>query len=241
MNINNLIAAGESGDPAYEPRGYGGLADWVTIVPNEFSLASGEALEIDYTISVPKSASAGGYAATIFAAATSSDTVAGGTGSRVGAMVGANLLVNISGDIVEQASVAEFSTAQARLAAGEPLEFTVRVQNSGNSNIKPTGLIELFRKGTKVLELPVNAENGTILPGSIRKFSVGTDEKLASGSYTALLTVSYGAGQILTTPELAFTVVAGSQLLIGAVILLALLLGIVGATLLFGRKRLKIK
>ena len=146
MSANNFAASGEQGGASYLPSGSGGLADWVTVSPSSFELAGGASRDVTVIISVPSNASAGGHYASVFAYTAASDEVSG-SGAAVTTAIAANFLLNVSGNVVEKASIAEFSTPRSRLNAGEDVGFTVRITNSGNTHVIPTGVVEVFRKG----------------------------------------------------------------------------------------------
>lgn len=240
MSVNNFTASGEEGGASYLPKGTGGLADWITLSPSSFTLEGGDSKDVNVVIDVPSNASAGGHYATVFAY-TSAQGAVSGTGAAVTTAIGANFLVNISGNVVEKASIAEFSTPRSRLNAGEDVEFTIRVTNSGNTHINPTGVVEVFRRGVKVDELTLNESGSAILPNSTRAFSVVSKKALLPGAYTASATLSYGSGEVLSAPAISFAIIGDSSLMTlvaGGMAALAVLLAL---ALLVGRKKGTIK
>lgn len=240
MSVNNFTASGEEGGASYLPKGTGGLADWITLSPSSFTLEGGDSKDVNVVIDVPSNASAGGHYATVFAY-TSAQGAVSGTGAAVTTAIGANFLVNISGNVVEKASIAEFSTPRSRLNAGEDVEFTIRITNSGNTHINPTGVVEVFRKGVKVDELTLNESGSAILPNSTRAFSVVSEKALLPGAYAAKATVSYGSGEVLSAPAISFAIIGDSSLMTlvaGGMAALAVLLAL---ALLVGRKKGTIK
>lgn len=240
MSVNNFTASGEEGGASYLPKGTGGLADWITLSPSSFTLESGDSKDVNVVIDVPSNASAGGHYATVFAY-TSAQGAVSGSGAAVTTAIGANFLVNISGNVVEKASIAEFSTPRSRLNAGEDVEFTIRITNSGNTHINPTGVVEVFRRGVKVDELTLNESGSAILPNSTRAFTVVSQKALLPGAYTASATVSYGSGEVLAAPAISFAIIGDSSLMTlvaGGMAALAVLLAL---ALLVGRKKGTIK
>lgn len=240
LAANNFTASGEEGGASYLPDGSGGLADWMTLSPASFELESGSSRDVTVIIDVPSNASAGGHYATVFAYTAAADNVSG-SGAAVTTAIGANFLVNISGNVIESASIAEFSTPRSRLNAGEDVEFTIRVTNSGNTHISPTGVVEVYRKGVKVDELTLNAAGSAVLPNSTRAFTVSSDKALLPGAYSAMATVSYGSGEVLSAPAISFAVIGDSSLMslvAGGLGVLAVLLAL---ALLVGRKKGTVK
>jgi uncharacterized membrane protein len=236
MMVNNFAASGEEGSAVYEPASVGAPASWFTMVPESFSLDGGESMEVSYTISIPNSASAGGQYATIFAVSSGAVSVSG-TGSSVGTAVGANVLLSVAGNVEESASIAEFSVGKARLDAGESAEFTLRVSNEGSTHIRPIGVVEIYRKGVKVDEVAINEDGANVLPNSTRRFVLSSDKTTEPGSYSAVVTLRYGSGQIITSPEIIFSVIGEAtmwMIVSGALLTLALILGIALAS---GRRK----
>jgi uncharacterized membrane protein len=236
MSANNFTASGEEGGASYLPSGSGGLSDWMTLSPRAFDLAGGASRDVTVIIDVPSNASAGGHYASVFAYTAASGEVSG-SGAAVTTAIAANFLLNVSGNVIESASIAEFSTPRSRLNAGEDVAFTVRITNSGNTHVTPTGVVELFRKGVKVDELTLNENGGAVLPNSTREFTVSSDQALLAGAYSATATVSYGSGEVLSAPAISFAVIGDSSLMslvAGGLGVLAVLLAL---ALLVGRKK----
>lgn len=240
LAANNFSASGEGGEAAYAPRGSGGASDWLTLSPATFSLGSGEAKQVSVVISVPSNASAGGHYVTVFAFTTPKGGVEG-SGAQVTTAVGANFLLNVTGNVVERASISEFSTPRSRVNAGESVEFNLRIANTGNTHIRPSGVVELFRKGVKVDEVALNPDGANVLPNSTRRFTVKSDKALLPGAYEASATVTYGSGQVLTAPKLSLAVIGDSSamtLIAGGLAALVVLLAL---ALFAGRKKTVIK
>ncbi len=240
LSANNFAASGEQGGASYLPTGSGGLADWMTIAPSSFDLPGGSSKDVTVTMSVPNNASAGGHYATVFAYTSAADSVSG-SGAAVTTAIGANFLVNISGNVIEKASIAEFSTPRSRLNAGEDVGFTIRVSNSGNTHLIPSGVVEVYRKGVKVDELKLNEAGSAVLPNSTRAYSVSSQKALLPGAYSAKATVSYGSGEVLSAPVISFAVIGDSSLMTlvaGGLAILAILLA---GALLVGRKKGTVK
>jgi len=211
MVSNNFEATGENGDSTYMPNGTGGLADWISFSPANFSLAKGEAAEVKYTIEIPKNARAGGHYALLFAQASGiSANEQTGSSSTTGLQVGANVLLNVTGNITKEASIAQFSTPRGRINAGEDVEFSIKIQNSGNVHIAPQGTITIFRKGVEVDSIAINETGSRVLPNSTRKYTVVSEKTLLPGPYTAVLNTGYDGGR-LEAPSISFAVVGDSS------------------------------
>src|SRR5690606_8074877 len=105
--------------------------------------------------------------------------------TRVGTLV----LLRVSGNVSEQASISTFE-APAYSQQG-PVNFSLRIQNEGNVHIRPKGTIiitDMF--GRKVEEIPLDGAN--VLPGSVRKTDSTWEKTNILGTYTATLVATYG-------------------------------------------------
>ncbi len=239
MSKNNSAPSGEEGGASFLP-GTSGLASWMTMSPTSFSLGAGESLDVTIELDVPSNAPAGGHYATLFAAASSGDVTTSGSG--VGTIVGANFLLNVTGNVREAANLVEFSTPRQRLNAGEDVEFMLRVSNSGNTHLRPSGVVELFRNDVKVDEIAVNESGAFVLPNSTRKFSVESDKALLPGAYSAKVSLSYGSGgQLLSSSPISFAVIGDSSVMTLVAGGLAALVVLLALALVVGRKKGTVK
>ncbi len=240
FSVANLAASGEDGESAYSGPEVGDLASWITLEPSSVTVEPGESVNLKVSIAVPSNASAGGHYATVFAKSGGGE-VSGGSGSGTSYMVGANVLLKVSGNVMEKAQIVGFGITDSSFDVGETAAFQVRVANLGNSHIAPTGYIELFRDGSRVAQIPVNESAGNILPGSTRRFEVSSDALYLPGSYSAKLSMTYGGGNILTTEQdLTFVVRGEYSVLVMVSILLAVLVGALALALLVKRKKVKV-
>lgn len=130
----------------------------------------------------------------------------------------------------------EFSTPRGRVSTKEPVEFTVRVKNIGNTHVKPVGAVKIYRGNSQVDEVPVNAENAFVLPGTIRVFTSSSVRALPSGSYRALLALAHGSNQA-TAPSISFVVLEESSMAAVIATALGIFVVILLAALLVNRRR----
>lgn len=238
LYANNFTAQGDQGGFSYEPTGSGGLADWLLINPSSFELNAGEEQVVSVIFAIPEGASAGGHYATVFAASSAVGSTVNGSGAAVSNVLGAHFLANMSGQITERATMGEFSTPRQRYNAGEDVEFNVRMTNTGNTHLTPTGVVELYRKGVKMDEISLNATGAKVLPNSSRAFSVSSSKVLLPGVYTAKATIMYGADQVIVSPEISFSAIGDSSVMtyfFGGIVALIVLIGVM---FLMGRKKI---
>lgn len=239
--VDDFVAAGEDGQPKLlleedaaeaEESPYS-LKEWVSGVP-DLTLVSQEVKTAKVSINVPADASPGGHYGVVRFTATPAD--AEGTAVSLSASIGSLILLRVSGDIVEQASIQQFSSGRINPATEEfqatsffetaPVSFLERVQNSGNVHFKPAGSVivkNLF--GQEVAKLTVNENGGNVLPSSVRKFEQTLEDKVMFGRYSADLELTYGQGQTLSQ-SISFWVIPYKIVLavLAGIILLVLLI-----------------
>lgn len=166
----NFEAQGETGTPNFVPA-TDGLATWISVQP-VVSLTKGQEEHIPFTITIPKSATPGGYFAAVFLSTTPPQNAQGQV--SVGARIGVLVFLNVAGDVKEAGGLLDFSTVNnQRIYTSLPISFTYRFNNEGGDRIEPTGTLAIANTiGLTVASLSANPSIGNILPNSIRKFSV---------------------------------------------------------------------
>lgn len=250
--VTLFSADGETGNPTYdftvEPTD---LATWFEMSTDPVVLAAGERVTIPVAVAVPTDADPGGHYAALFYG-SQPPAAQGGTIS-VGSKVGTLFLVNVSGTVVEQGSIVQFS-----LGAGDkfinrlPAEFTIRFANTGNVHVRPTGSVNITNLfGKLTTALGVNVGKGATLPTTTRKYEavwergtvaaagsnmlsdffveLGNEwRNFALGKYTAQVALAYGNA----TPQqdgatVTFWVVPWRVLIVSLIILTGLTFGLI--------------
>jgi hypothetical protein len=105
-------------------------------------------------------------------ALSSSPPGSAGSGVGVQYQLAELVLVNVSGEVRERGSVAEFGFEKPKLWYEHlPIGFFLRYENSGNTHLRPTGeLVISDRFGRQAASIKVNEEFKSVLPMSIRRF-----------------------------------------------------------------------
>ncbi len=233
----------EEGAPQFYEAGtdpYGTqLADWITVDKKPIKIGPYERANVSFAINVPKDrAQPGGHFGAVMLSMQPPDAKAGvGIGSQIAALI----LVNISGDVREVGSIAQFGFKDPKAWYNYlPVDFFLRFQNSGNTHLRPVGNLLIYDWiGRQVASIKVNQDFRSVLPQSIRRFEFGwqnteTDPKwsglekewrnFAFGKYKAVLVLNYGQKNQIVTDEREFTVWPWRLMLIGAGIVLVLFL-----------------
>ena len=237
--VNDFVASSdESGKPALilDPGQYApshSLKRYVAPIDN-FTLQPGEQRGVRVSITIPKSAVAGGYFGAVRfapAAVSSSNNV------TLSASIGSLILVKVPGSFTEDlrllsidARTSADDNPQVLFFGNSKVVATVRFQNRGDVQEQPFGKIQL-KQGSKQLALyEVNdtTPRGNVLPDSIRKFTVNLDKVGAFGQYTIVGNFGYGANGQLLTGQTTFYVIPLTAIIVGLVVLALALFGIFG-------------
>jgi hypothetical protein len=237
--FNDFGAKNETGDPKIlfddnQNTTYS-LKNWLS-APSPFNMQSKETKTLTFPIHIPNNAEPGGHYAVIRFTGTSPRLE---NGVALSASIGSLVLLEVSGNIKEDASVVEFQSATPRFAEGSffengPIGFIARIKNNGNVHIKPTGTIEVKNVfGAIVTTIRVNGDPTdtknppkSILPQSIRRFEQTMSEQWMIGPYTAALRLNYGQGQKQLASTISFWVVPYKLIAVVLVVIIGLFFAI---------------
>ena len=221
-SFENFEPSGDTGSPKFIGA-EGGLATWLGTQP-AVTVATGETVKVPFTITIPADAEAGGYFAAIFWGEQDPSIQAAGE-VAIGGKLGVLILLRVNGDIVEEAGITEFGIADSRkLQFALPVNFSYKFSNSGGDRVVPLGDITIKNTFGRVsAAIPANINEGSVLPGSARRFQAmwgavatasTTDGFFTSakkqltdfhfGFYNAKLSVVYGATNQVATDSVWF-------------------------------------
>jgi len=242
-NSENFEAQGENGNPAFVGGGTD-LASWIT-VPAQVSVRPGEIALVPFTITIPRSAEAGGHFAAIFLGTQPAGGNHGPAQVSITGKVGILVLLRVNGAVREGGGLLEFDTKDAqRVFSSLPVNLFYRFQNSGSDRIKPSGTVTIKNLlGMKSATLDANRGTGNILPRSIRRFELVWDKSddqtgtgatpsttgffgsvsqqwqhFALGRYTAELSLAYGSTEQTVQSRTSFWVLPWQLLLVIVII-----------------------
>lgn len=172
---------------------------------SDMQLNAHQKKDITVKITIPQSASAGGYYGAIRFIPLNNQ----GQQSNVGltASVGTIVLVTVPGNLTEKAELVQLAAEQN----GKPKSFITngdvsvlaRLKNTGDIHIKPFGKVQVknaFGKVVTTYELNNTEPRSNILPGSTRKFENSLPKAKWFGRYAieANLGYSQGSGNLIT-------------------------------------------
>jgi hypothetical protein len=194
VSVEDIESIDENGMPIFSKQKQATafeMSSWVKIENKTFTLAPNEVAAIPFTVEVPKDATPGGHFAALFVNTSGKkpDTV----GAAVGYQVGSLLSFQISGEVVESADIRTF-TSDKTVYGETKVKFVAKVENEGNSLVRPRGLVEIMDMfGKKTASLKLNDSGDAVFPHSSREFAVTwEDKKPHMGKYTAIASFSYG-------------------------------------------------
>jgi hypothetical protein len=223
MEIEDFAVAGEEGEVIVreaENETYS-LAKWISVNPSSFTLAPNEQKFVDFIITIPLNAEPGGKYGSVLAGTRgimSPDEEI--IGAAVSAKIGALVLLTVSGDVVENLEIKEFSVSS--FSETGPIPFVIRFENTGTVHVRPRGFVTITDwRGKKAID--IEFPQHTVIPGSVRKIETSWDKKWAFGRFTATLIGNYGTSNIPLSPPVVVFWVFPWRIALGVFITLALI------------------
>jgi hypothetical protein len=170
VGLMKFGASGDLGRPDIKDREAGDdYFDWVKFGPQVFDAPPDQWMNVKMTIAVPKTAGLGYYYAVTFTRATNP------TSKNKTAVIGSTatlVLLDVGSGNAKRALELTSLSVDRKMYEFLPARFELKVHNSGNVHVVPSGSIFISRGGKKVATLDVNAAQGNILPNSNRVFSL---------------------------------------------------------------------
>lgn len=173
ISSENFEPRGDSGAP-YFIGANGGLATWISVQGTEVVIPPQSEVSVPYTIRIPSSATPGGYFAAIFFGTQPPSGSADGGDVAVGGKIGVLILLRVNGDIEEGGGLVSFETIEGKkFFTQTPILMQYRFNNTGGDRVVPRGSVfvkNIF--GSTVEEIKANVNEGSVLPGSMRRFEM---------------------------------------------------------------------
>lgn len=176
------------------------LSSWIKVREEPIVVLPGETKNIPFSIVIPENALPGAHLGAILM--TTSVERPKETGISIGYQVATIINLRMSGDIVEAALLREFYTDKSIYNRPE-VKFITRVENLGNTVVKPRGPIEISNMfGKNIATLIMNDSVAAILPEAARYFeAVWLGDGLSFGRYQAVLSLAYGEDEWKTISQ----------------------------------------
>lgn len=200
------------------------ISSWIQMGQQSVTLKPNETKEISFSIKVPSNATPGAHIGGVVVATQPPNLAQTGTAVSYGAT--AIVSLQVGGDIVDTIQVREFRTDKS--VYNKPnVTFIARIENTGNTLIKPRGPIEVADMwGKKVATIIINDDAAGILPNSVREFKAEwKGEGFTFGRYQVLMSLGYGSDSKNTITEYTSFWVLPANIIISFIVgLLALML-----------------
>ena len=221
VDLRNFTAIGEDGAVGLtEEETSFSLASWIEVAPKTVTIPPKTAQYFTFTIKVPLQAEPGGHFGSLIFRTIPTEKVEG-SGASLAQEIGALVLLRLSGETVERASIESFKSSSSIFEKG-PVPFEVRLKNLGNVHTKPTGTIIITNLlGQQVSSVAVEPKN--VLPGATRKLDATWDTQWRIGRYNATYTAVFSDKTTLSSTT-SFTVLPYRALAALVVVLVILLI-----------------
>jgi hypothetical protein len=176
VSLMKFSAYGDTGKPAIADRGPGDdYFDWVGFSPQSFDAPPNVWKSVHMTIKLPGSAAFGYYYAVVFSRAGSPQKPVGKQNVLLGSTA---VLVLVDAQVPNakrDANIVSF-TADKNVYEFLPATFSVKIHNSGNVHLVPSGNVFISKGKQQVAVLHINAAQGNVLPKSNRIFATSWND-----------------------------------------------------------------
>lgn len=191
----NFSPSTEPGVALFDGGAKDAFPSWIQVNPTELLLSGESQQEVEVTVAVPQGAPSGDYYGVIF--------VAHSTPLHTNPRTAILLFLTVLGQSHFDANMTETSL-HATLSSTRGNTLTVRVQNTGNVYIKPSGTVEVNPLLGAKITAPLNPETLRILVGESREWIVPWDESVEKKSFFGLLSEwrAFALGPVLVTTTL---------------------------------------
>jgi hypothetical protein len=175
VGLMKFGAYGEEGKPQLKDREPGDdYFDWVSFSKTEFEAEPDKWQTIDMTIDLPPEAALGYYYAVTFSRAGQPGALSPTSTAITGASA-TLLLVNVESPNARRSLELESFEVTKRSYEFLPVNFVVRLKNTGNIHSSPTGTIYINKGGKTVATISLNESKGNILANTSRQFESSWD------------------------------------------------------------------
>lgn len=167
------------------------ISEWMVLAVDTLAVPKGEERTLSFILNVPADAAPGSHFGGIFVSAEPPRLRE--SGAAVGYEVANIISIRVAGEVLEKAQIRQFSTDNYLYGKPE-VNFSARIENSGNTLLRPTGPLEITNMfGKQVANLNFNQELAGVFPGNTREFTLSWKEGGPMfGRYEAILSPVYG-------------------------------------------------
>jgi hypothetical protein len=186
--------------PGTSPRS---AANWIQFVPERFEVPAHGTQKMKAIITPPSDAK-GGYYAVLFVQSKPQLSFTKSNGQGVFTNMRLGCLVLLDAEQTEDFKIDLSNVKIVPPSATQGLELSFDLLNAGNTHVFPVARLAVLDTGKKLVA-KAQTEEKRFLPGQKDLMHVTWAGNLPAGSYTAVLTVTYGEDRI-ETRQMTFNV-----------------------------------
>lgn len=196
--VRNVTGVDDNSHPIFEPSGDGvphDVAAWLNFKKDQISVPPKGSASVDVTANFPTDATPGSHLAGFFFS-DKPITDLQILGASVGFDVGAILHFQIAGEAITKASIRHLSTDHS-IYGKPPVDFSVAVENMGNTLVRPVGFIDITNMmGKKVASIPINDTGAGVFPKTTREWKAAwAPSEIVIGKFTAMVALAIDTEQ----------------------------------------------
>jgi hypothetical protein len=232
--VNDFTADNESGTPILVTDTKQQVPTSIKkfVKPQDVPLEVGEKKQVTVPVNIPADASPGAYYGIVRYRAIPSGAKAPGEGEvSLSASVGTIVLIQVKGNLKEQAQLSSLKVYQGddsgTIFLQKPNKVGVEISNLGNSFIQPFGKVVVTNSsGKQVYSYEINNSQprANVLPGSKRTFKDPIKNISKPGRYKVTASITYGDGSNVLVSQKTIWYLTGWMLAVILGILIALIL-----------------
>lgn len=159
----------------HEPTAADEYLNWLKIDQTQIIVPAREWYDVPFTLTIPTEAAFGYY----YSVAFRQEAIIAGPNNtnKISGAAAVPILLNVNKDgAIAQSQIVEFETKHF-INEYLPVDFEVKVNNSGNVHLRPHGNIFISGQGTKDLAiLDVNSNLSALLPNAIRNYQASWND-----------------------------------------------------------------
>lgn len=167
------------------------ISEWITLDKTQVFIPKDGSAMVNFVLAVPENVSPGSHFGSIIVSVEPPEIRS--SGASIGYEVANIISIRVAGETVESANIRQFSTSQY-IYSTTNVDFEVKIQNEGNTLVKPNGPLEIKNMfGKQVALINFNESQAAIFPLTTRTFNQNwTEPGLGFGRYEALISLVYG-------------------------------------------------
>lgn len=246
LSTRDIIGVRDAGVPIFaddtSPKTGFELSEWITLSQTEIFIPQGGQADVPFDLAVPQDVNPGAHFGSVVVSVEPPRLRS--SGASVGYEVGNIISIRIAGEVSESARIRQFATSQY-IYGSTNVTFEARIENEGNTLVKPTGPLEIQNMfGKRVALLNFNESQAGVFPKTpssdgLRDYTIDwVDEAPGFGRYEAKLSVVYGSeGKMHTISSTASFWILPTNIIVPAAITLFVVVLIITVTIRFYIKR----